>query len=163
MLCQRCLKKTARHHSPKIVNNEVVHVHLCEDCAERKSEHESSNGLDEKLNHLFDGLIRTRNGENGPAADTHCAKCGTTYKEYRRVHLFGCSNCYEVFSRYLSKENDGSKVPFSRQTRSDGFANQLIFLRNELKKAVEAEDFERAAELRDKIQRYETRGVTGDN
>ena len=163
MLCQRCLKKTASYHSPKIVNNEIVHVHLCEDCVTRKNDHDVSNGFDDKLNFMFEGLIRTKEGETVSPTEIRCEKCGTSLEEYKKVHLLGCPGCYDVFTSYFAKDLEVKKVVYAKETRTIGLSGNLVHLRNELKRAVEEENFERAADLRDEIQNLENRGEARDH
>jgi protein arginine kinase activator len=162
MLCQRCLKKTASYHSPKIVNNEVVHVHLCEDCVSRKSEHEAQNGFDDKLHYVYEGLLRSKEETEG-TVETRCDRCGTGLKEFKKTHLLGCQECYGVFTKYFAKDLESKKVVYARETHETGQTQNLMHLRNELKRAVEEENFERAADLRDAIQNLENRGAVRDH
>jgi protein arginine kinase activator len=157
MLCQRCLKKIASYHSPKIVNNEIVHVHLCEDCVSRKNDHEVQNGFDDKLNAMFEGLVRTKEGDTGSSAEIQCEKCGTSLREYKKTHLLGCPACYDVFAKYFPKDLEVKKVAYAEEAHTDEMPDNLMHLRNELKRAVEEENFERAADLRDEIQKLERR------
>jgi protein arginine kinase activator len=162
MLCQRCLKKTASYHSPKIVNNEIVHVHLCEDCVSRKNDHDAQNGFDDKLNVMFEGLVRTKEGETGSQAELQCGKCGASLREYKKTHLLGCSGCYDVFAGYFPKDLEVKKVVYAKETHTNEISDNLMHLRNELKRAVEEENFERAADLRDEIQKLESREAVRD-
>jgi protein arginine kinase activator len=129
----------------------------------RKNDHDIPNGFDDKLNFMFEGLVRTKEGETGSHAEIRCEKCGTSLKEYKKVHLLGCPGCFDVFTRYFSKELEVKKVVYSGETHTSGLSGDLVHLRNELKRAVDEENFERAAELRDEIQNLENQGATRDH
>jgi protein arginine kinase activator len=81
--------------------------------------------------------------------------------------LFGCANDYTVFEKdltpLLQRAHEGAthhvgKVP-TRRGGAGGVPIKRAFdvskLRKELAKAVEAEDYERAAKLRDQIKQAE--------
>ena len=84
---------------------------------------------------------------------------GLTYEEFRRVGRLGCGTCYETFASQLrpllrrihgSADHTGG-VPSALE--GDHFRLRAIRkLKDELTRAVQAEDYERAAELRDTIR-----------
>ena len=63
MVCQVCQKKDALFHIPKIINNEIAYIHLCKVCANKNNLHEIANGLDDKLNSLLEGLLKSGKGD----------------------------------------------------------------------------------------------------
>jgi protein arginine kinase activator len=162
MLCQRCLKKPASYHSPQIVNNEVVQIHLCEDCVNRKNEQEAQNGFDDKLNYVYEGLLRSKD-EKTSTEETRCERCGTGLKEFKKTHLLGCPDCYGALEKYFAKDLDSTNVVYARETHASEQTQNLVHLKSELKRAVEEENFERAADLRDVIQNLEQRGAARDH
>jgi protein arginine kinase activator len=95
-----------------------------------------------------------------------CEHCGITWAEFRQTGLFGCSGDYVVFEKdltpLLQRAHEGAthhtgKVP----GRAGGTgvprkrAVDLTKLRKELQRAVELEDYEKAARLRDQIREAE--------
>jgi protein arginine kinase activator len=97
---------------------------------------------------------------------TSCEQCGITWAEFRQSGLLGCPNDYQVFEKDLmpllqrAHENMShhvGKVPTRRGNSGVPMKRQvdLTRLRKELAKAVEAEDYERAAKLRDQIRQAE--------
>jgi protein arginine kinase activator len=157
------MKNSAEIHSPKIVNNEVVYVHLCRDCADKKNSHEIHNGLEDKIQYLLDGFLQSQKNAKSPLMEIKCNVCGTTLEDLKKKKMLGCARCYKVFSHFIAKDIKNSETIYKKQKKS-GKANVYIEnLRGELKKAVAIENFEKAAELRDKIRKYEKEGFFRDN
>jgi len=90
-----------------------------------------------------------------------CDACGLTYADFKKSGKLGCENCYQAFRTPISQalKNIHStneyvgKIP---QGQADKYAEmiakrELAENRLLLKKAVEAEEFEEAAKLRDVI------------
>lgn len=105
-----------------------------------------------RLDHNFFDTLEDQSGVQ------QCPRCGTTFDDYRRTSLVGCPVCYRYFRDLLipsirkvqfTLQHEG-KFPASTslETRS---RRRVNLLRQELSEAVVAENFERAAELRDEI------------
>lgn len=89
-----------------------------------------------------------------------CPTCESTLDSIISSGQFGCPLCYESFEdslklRYVSApDTKGVRMPSSRRSDIDRQA-MLKSLKSDLKSAVEAENFELAASLRDKIKKLE--------
>ena len=100
--------------------------------------------------------------EPSPADKQVCPICQITFLEFRNSGRLGCPYDYEVFRDELmpllenihGETRHSGKVP-KRAPRNTQQQTTLIQLRNELKRAVAAEDYEAAARLRDKIKGIE--------
>jgi protein arginine kinase activator len=94
-----------------------------------------------------------------------CPVCGMTAGEFRKLGRVGCSNCYEYFSDYmpgLIKRIHGNschtgKVPARGEAKLVE-KQKAVVLREELQRAIQEENFERAAQLRDEIRALEQEG-----
>ena len=95
-----------------------------------------------------------------------CEQCQITWAEFRQTGLLGCLHDYALFEKELSpllqRAHEGAthhvgKVPTRRGGTGVPVKRQVDVskLRKELGKAVEAEDYERAAKLRDQIRQAE--------
>jgi protein arginine kinase activator len=159
--CDKC-DKPATIHLTEIVGGEKIEKHLCEDCA-------SAEGITIKANIpisqlLEDFVLQTSGEDAGPAEDQPvCEACGQSWSEFREEGQFGCPNDYEVFSKalvpMLMQMHEGAsqhvgKVPH-RAGQAQKRQNEMLRLRGELKQAVAAEDYERAAQIRDRIRQVE--------
>lgn len=163
MLCQHCQKKIANVHFTQIVNNQKVELYLCEQCAKEKGQ--ANFGLALNINDFFSGLI----GFSNPAAsltavpkEMQCEKCGMSFEEFRRTGKLGCSNCYTLFEDRLkpvlrrvhgNTEHNG-KVP-ARLSKSIRVSREIGKLKELLNKAIQNEEYEKAADIRDRIKSLE--------
>ncbi|UCB44384.1 MAG: UvrB/UvrC motif-containing protein [Spirochaetota bacterium] len=155
MLCQKCRKRSAQFHSSRIINNQLVDIHLCKRCIENNGNQEHTNNIDG----LLEVLVKTNVYDKNKADELKCNICGTTFSELQKNGLAGCPKCYSIFSDYLSEDRGRS---YKRTGRTQQGIAIIEHLEKRLKKAVESEDFEEAAQLRDKIKDLEE-GFSGDN
>ena len=162
MLCDVCGKKEATVHLTEIINDQMTKLNLCEDCAREKgAEMEEHFGLSELLAGLTDMGTTV---EPEVAITTKCSNCGLTYQNFRKIGRLGCSECYETFKKELAsllKRIHGSdrhvgKVPL-RGGKTIKDTRTLQDMKIQLEKAIQMEEFEEAAKLRDKIRDLESK------
>jgi protein arginine kinase activator len=162
MLCDLCGKNQATVHLTEIIDNQVTELHLCEECARAKSlEMEQQFGLSD----LLAGLAEFGKGiEEAESSKIKCPNCELSYDEFKKIGKLGCSQCYTAFKRYLSsllKKIHGSnkhvgKSPLKVAVGIDKGKKYLLEeLRQKLQKAIEQEEFEEAAKIRDQIRELE--------
>jgi len=163
MQCDICGKKKATVHLTEIVDDQMSEMHLCEECARQKSvQMEQQFGLADLLAGLGDFGKSTK---EEPRESVKCSNCGMNYDEFRKFGRLGCSQCYESFKIHLStllKKVHGSnhhlgktpkKIPQSEKVKIEN----LHELKIQLQEMIQVEDFERAAEIRDKIRELENK------
>ena len=88
-----------------------------------------------------------------------CPSCGFTQADFKKAGRLGCSECYTTFADGLEglfkSMHKGTrhvgKVPAALKQSRD-LNERLKYLQKKLDKAVTAEDFEQAANLRDEIK-----------
>ena len=164
MLCDICHKSAATVHLTEIIDNQITELHLCEECARQKgAQMEQHFGLADLLAGLAD---LGQQFEVSGKAEAKCPNCGLTYQDFRRIGRLGCSECYQAFRDSLAvllKRIHGStqhlgRVP-SKITKPAAAPKKSVIevLRLDLQKAIETEEFEQAAALRDKIRALEAR------
>jgi protein arginine kinase activator len=93
-------------------------------------------------------------GTGLPATTLRCPECGIRLVELRKTGRVGCPHCYEVFRKQimpLLKRIHGADSHEGSKPAGAGSDTDLVRLREELRRAIEAEDFEQAARLRDRI------------
>ncbi|HTY45983.1 MAG TPA: UvrB/UvrC motif-containing protein [Patescibacteria group bacterium] len=161
MLCDICNKNQATVHLTEIIDDQMNELHLCEECARQKSaQMEQQFGLSD----LLAGMAQSEkpNAEK-EALNLKCPSCKLTYADFKKIGRLGCGDCYVTFKRFLSpllKRIHGSsqhfgKTPFKTGGKAVRKKADLQELRAGLQKAIEAEDFEEAARLRDQIREME--------
>lgn len=162
MLCCICKEKNATVHLTQITGDKMQKVDLCEDCAKTKGVNDQT-GF--SLADLLLGLGASQELEQSTGGtEVKCPQCGFTHADFKKSGRLGCSECYQTFSEglggLLKTMHKGTrhvgKVPESLRTRRD-INEQLTTLQKKLNKAIEAEDFEQAALLRDQIKQLNSR------
>ncbi len=160
MVCDICGKNQATVHLTEIVDSQMAELHLCEECAKEKSmQMEQHFGLADLLAGLSDFGKQVDNQEK---VKLTCVTCGLNYENFRKLGRLGCSGCYTSFKKYLSsllKKIHGSsqhlgKTPI-KATKAVKAKSELQELKDRLYRAVQMEEFEEAARLRDKIRELE--------
>jgi protein arginine kinase activator len=164
MLCQDCKKREAQVHLTQIVNNEKLSLSLCKECAAARGFHSPLDNVPFPLAEILSGLAQP-GGELSkidPKDDLSCKVCGLTFSEFTRQGRFGCGECYSAFRQRLEpimRKIHGASLHRGRNPQyvhvDDAAAlpiKEEERLETELTKAISAEDFERAAELRDKLR-----------
>jgi len=170
MICDICHKREATIHITEIVNGEAKELHVCQKCAETESiKMQQSFGIADLLSGLVDfpSLIE----EEEPLL--RCPTCGMSYTDFRKLGRLGCSDCYIAFRKVLLpllKNIHGSthhigkepekiipavKEEKGRRGKVLTKKNRIEMLKQKLQKAIEAEEYEEAAVLRDRIRELE--------
>ncbi len=160
MKCNICEINEATVHLTEVVNDEVTKMHLCEECAKSKSQEMQSHfGLSDLLSGLVDLEPIVTEEEMGAEIGLKCPNCGMTYYDFQSTGKLGCGRCYEAFEPNLSEllikihgsDKHVGKMPIKGEKV---LKEQQDFqrLKNELTKLIRAEEFEKAALLRDRIK-----------
>lgn len=161
MQCDICGKKKATVHLTEIVDDQMSEMHLCEDCAREKSvQMEQQFGLADLLAGLSDFGKQVKDYEKVKLV---CPNCGLNYEDFKKFGRLGCSECYPAFKEQLSlllKKIHGSNRHFGKSpgevSKPEGQRQETIAdLKDHLQEAIREEDFERAAQLRDRIRALE--------
>jgi protein arginine kinase activator len=162
MLCCICKEKEATVHLTQIAGDKMQKLDLCEECAKNKGVNDPT-GF--SLADLLLGLGASQEIEQSAGgAELKCPRCGFTQSDFKKAGRLGCAECYTTFAEalegLLKTMHKGTrhvgKVPEAlRQTRD--LSERLSTLERNLSKAVDAEDFERAAQLRDEIKQMRAR------
>ena len=176
MLCDKCKKNEATIVRQTTVNGVTHTEHLCSDCAAKESDNMfgsffnndffndpflGGNPIANWFAPLFEGAtVQTpQKKEVGPGP---CPHCGMTWEEFQKNGLLGCGECYDDFSEVLhellrrihGKSEHVGKTPFrgSTEVKEKRPQNERERLEAAMKKAVQEENFEEAARIRDKIK-----------
>jgi protein arginine kinase activator len=144
-------------HLTQIVGDKMQKVDLCEECAKAKGVNDPA-GF--SLADLLLGLGASQEMEQAAGSgDLKCPHCGFTQADFKKAGRLGCSECYVTFAEglegLLKSMHKGvkhvGKAPQALQQSRD-LSDKLKSLQKKLDKAVEAEDFELAATVRDEIK-----------
>lgn len=165
MLCPECNEREATIHLTQIVNNEKISTSMCEECAARHGFHSPLDNVPFPLAEILSGMTKhLPRKANQPATEKLvCPNCGMDFEQFANQGRFGCGECYQAFRPRLEvimRKIHGASLHRGRhpgmEATSD--ANAIAPVKEEerlesaLKRAIDEEDFERAAELRDKLR-----------
>lgn len=158
MVCDNCHERDAVVNLTTIENNAVRQLHLCEQCAAER-------GVETTVaapKHPLGEFLQAMQQQSVPASTDagRCAFCGLTMKDFRDTGRMGCARCYTTFEssmRELLRRVHGGSRHIGRVYRAPKEevlekAGVLGELRDKLRRAIELEQFEAAAELRDRIR-----------
>ncbi len=155
--CQNC-GKPATYFVKTNINGNVQTTALCADCAAKQDAKISVPHFDD-LSSFFSPFFF---GSNAAIPEIkRCPVCGASFRQICDSSKFGCAECYATFKNEaepsLKKLHGGlfhrGKTPKTVPVKPE---NELEKLRAQLADAVAAEDYEKAAELRDRIKLINT-------
>ena len=158
MLCDSCHERDAVVNLTTIENNAVRQLHLCEQCAAERGVETSMAATKHPLGEFLQAVQQQSVPASADAGK--CAFCGLTMKDFRATGRMGCARCYATFEpsmRELLRRVHGSARHIGRSYRAPQDevleqASVLGELREKLRRAIEQEQFEVAAQLRDRIK-----------
>ena len=164
MQCQICKKNDATIHLTEIVDGARTEMHVCERCAaEQDIAVKSHIPINELLSNLLGAQPADEELSDPTEQQAACPSCGFTLEQFRKEGVLGCPNDYDLFAKSLQplieKAHCGKiahcgKLP-SGTSLDTKKQIELLNLRRQLDTAVQNEDYELAAELRDKISENE--------
>ncbi|MDA3847500.1 MAG: UvrB/UvrC motif-containing protein [Vallitaleaceae bacterium] len=165
MLCDHCRQRPATMVISQQIDGKQVKVYLCETCANENEAYMIQNNPFEQF---MGGVFNQKKPHSKD--QIKCNNCGMTIDEFRKNSKIGCSNCYYVFEGYLSpifKQIHGStrhtgKRPIKYNAELLKI-NQINNLKIALQEAIEVENYEQAAILRDEIKAVQkSERIVGD-
>lgn len=176
MLCEKCKIREANIKYTEVINGIKTEHNLCSQCAKEADFGQYSAIFDGEfpLGKLLSGLLgmKTPSPRQERLQEVVCPTCKTTYEEFAEKSCFGCSDCYHVFDlliggqikklqesashtgkvpKYQMDGRAGSMVTEDGELELTG-AEQIRCLEQRLKRALNAEEYEKAAECRDQIK-----------
>ena len=161
MLCDNCKERDAAVLLTTIEKDTVRQLNLCERCAAERGVETPSVA---PKNPLGEFLQAVQQQASVAATDAvRCSFCSTSLRDFRASGRLGCAHCYGAFERSLRdllRRVHGHSVHIGRTYRPPQpeileKAATLSELRARLQRAIEGEEFELAAALRDQIRGME--------
>jgi protein arginine kinase activator len=165
MDCDQCHEREAVIHLTQIVNEQVTTLHLCERCAAEKGVESPGTVGKTPLGGFLAAMGKGLPGGAvlAPGVSGTCPRCGATLQDFRESGRLGCAECYRAFEqplRDLLRRLHGSTFHVGERYVEPGQpaepkADGREALREQLRLAIESENFELAAELRDRLRALE--------
>jgi len=161
MICGKCSKNHATVHVTEVVNGVKKESHLCEECA-RAAGGKFTFSITDILANLIEPVKTPGGAKTSESGAPRCPECGISYAEFKAKARLGCANDYEVFKSGLlpllekvhGAVQHAGKTPHTVESvvRKE---TELARLKRELESVVKSEDFEKAAQIRDRIRHLE--------
>ena len=168
MFCERCGKNPATMHITRVINGQKTEMNICTECAQELG-HTFNIGFTPQM--TFQNLLKGFLGQDvlgnfgipGKITETKkCNVCGLSEEQFINSGFLGCSQCYETFKdrveQALRKIHGSTEHRGKFPAKSGGkikLIREIENLKKALTEAVAREEFEKAAELRDKIKELE--------
>jgi protein arginine kinase activator len=165
VLCDQCGEREVAVRVTHVVDGEAREVKLCDRCAAERGIQTSASITQTPLGGFLHALWKT--ADPGPAelgASGPCPTCGATFADFRESGRLGCADCYVAFEgqlRILIRRYHGSTHHHGRRHVGPAAGGEQPAedrargLREQLRLAVSNENFELAAELRDRLKELE--------
>lgn len=160
--CDECGERDVVVRVTHVVEGEAREVRLCERCAAEKGIQTTASVTQTPLGGFLNALWKTADPvASEPGVAGRCPGCGATFADFRESGRLGCADCYLSFEaalRILIRRYHGSTHHHGRRHIAAGVEaavpqdDLVAGLREQLRLAVSAENFELAAELRDRLK-----------
>jgi len=173
MLCEKCQAKVASITLQQFQEGKLTELHLCPECSLKLQ-------MPISLQNMFKGFLDQMNiiAENpssfvmkqgqSPIKKSQqqtvvkCPVCGLTINEFKKSGKLGCETCYTSYPKAIEsllKNIHGSTRHVGKFPKRVGLEikqkRMTQDLKAELNKAVQEENYEEAARLRDEIRSLE--------
>ena len=160
MLCENCKERDAEVTLTRIMDNAVTQRHLCDKCAKAEGVETTLAVPQHPLGDILQAVQAQASSASASEDETSCTFCGATARDFRATGRLGCPHCYDAMERSLrellrrlhgNSKHVGTQyhVPAAHVLEKPDSVHDL---RDRLRRAVETEQFELAAELRDRLR-----------
>lgn len=173
--CQICGKR-ASIYLTQIVNGQTSDLALCETCAREKglfdpqsltfAEKFFPEVFKQKVDKLVRELINHAESEQQPRVEhrkrpgdmlTECPTCHFKLEDFRNSGRLGCADCYTVFADEISAEEPPADAVIDAKSDIGAAMESAPVRRSKLEQqlqaAIDREDYETAARLRDELKK----------
>ncbi len=159
MKCDLC-DNPAVVHEVTVKNGVKKEVHLCQEHAQEAG---VAMPTQQPINQLQTHFVMSHSGKSRSSTKRSCPSCGITFGQFRQSGTLGCPDCYEAFEKQLAplieRAQNGATHHRGKTPRRAGTSidrtHLIRQLTKELDQAVAAEQYERAAKLRDRLRKMD--------
>ncbi len=174
MKCQKCGVNEATTHIKTMINGQYTEYYLCPDCADKMGYSNMFGDFSTEFSNLLGSFFGNALPERTQA--TRCPFCGSTYNDIVKNGIVGCSQCYDTFrdelvptirrihgnTTHCGKKStqwrnslQNKKIATVQKKELTTTNSKLDNLKKQLQEAIQAQEFEQAAKLRDDIKEME--------
>jgi len=158
--CENCGERDASVHFTQVRNNKKTEMHLCKECAKSKGFHNPLDDVPFPLAEFLTSMVQRGAAGSDPIARLVCPECGMRFVDFSRIGRFGCGQCYtafrapleDLFRKVHGATRHRGRTPDTAAVATRSPVEEEVKIKEELRRAIEREDFELAAELRDHLK-----------
>ena len=166
MLCEKCHQREAVVKFTQVIGNKKTTLNLCKVCAEKEGLTNPMLDISKVFGKLIVAVLsehliseldqHSDEGDKGRV----CSGCGLSWADFMKTGRLGCPQCYDTFMEELkvltrrihgSNKHIGNRLPVQIGEKKES----VISLKRKLQDAIKKEEYELAAELRDRIREIE--------
>jgi len=164
--CDKC-DQPATNHSIVIIKGHKTQTHLCDLHAAEIGDKSVDSPINELLTNYVKmsgqlssgGAGKKKQVRRSRVGQLQCPECQMRFREFREKSLLGCPSCYKAFESQLAsmleRAHEGGSQHVGKVPHRNGGGEQrqalVTRMRKRLDEAVEAENYELAAKLRDEL------------
>ena len=163
MMCDDCGVRPANFILKAVTGEGVHEKNLCAVCMAKYQK--KIPGLDiSNLAGILSGILENKGNspveeQNSEYDELVCGGCGMTYAQFRKEGKLGCARCYAEFKKPLESlllkvhgnTQHAGRMPGGLQNDAS-IRLRIDKLRQDLVKAIAAEEYEQAAQIRDQVR-----------
>ena len=153
--CDGCGKPAGSIKVYQTKGTEYSELWLCAQCAERLGVEEEFPAFAPTVSELLGSVV-------SGSGTRQCPSCGTRFRTIRQTGRAGCAECYRVFRSQIQDllvQSGHTESHVGRYPARIGSYKRLLLdresIREELDRAVRAEEYETAAGIRDRMKALE--------
>ena len=161
MLCDVCKKNEATTYFQQTINGNTVSQHLCSECASKVGVNSIFSNSTLNVDQFFTNLLGSTFKQTLPNEQKTCPNCQATLAQISKAGKVGCSTCYETFyeelipsiekihgrATHIGKVSHVASAKLKRKYK-------LTQMEKSLNEAIDNQEFEKAARLRDEIKAF---------
>ena len=155
MKCQSCGKREATVRYKENINGKKQEIFLCEACADKMGFTDFSS--------IFSPMFVSIPEFFEERVQEQCKTCGYTLEDYSKTGMFGCEDCYKTFEETLDElflkfhgKNRHIKIGKKKiESKENNTLKEIEELKEHIQELIEAEKYEEAVIVRDKIKELE--------
>lgn len=161
MLCEKCHKREVMVKFTQIIGSEKKTVNLCKECAEEQGLNNPLLDISKVFGKIIVAILSdhlaSKSTQGAASTDGKvCDVCGLSWAEFEKTGRLGCPHCYNTHLdnlKNLLRRLHGNNRHIGKPGRkAEEKQESLDSLKKKLERAIETEDYETAAELRDSIR-----------
>ncbi len=164
MMCQLCGQRPAAVCLNIDLNGQRIQQYICDECAEERKLKENPSPA--AVLALVNEIKKRQEEEKVAEPDKFCSSCGTAFSQFKKSGFLGCPECYKCFAEELIPFLDKITKPLAapEEEKSAPLCDtRLLKLQLLQKRAIESENYEEAAKLRDEIAALRNPSGVTDN